>query len=53
LLHKAMQQFGQRQIFWPLPLFEGVKTISGLPCSNDTRSASIIAFSAKDAPVSL
>ena len=45
-----MRQRGQRAIFWPLPLAEGVSTISGSPARSVTRSASIIAFSAKDAP---
>jgi hypothetical protein len=47
-----MRQDGQRAIFWPLPLFDGVSTISGAPESSSTRSASIIALRAKDAPVS-
>ena len=43
---------GQRQIFWPLPLADGVITASGSPASSSTRSASIMALSAKAAPVS-
>jgi hypothetical protein len=35
-----------------LPLLEGVFTSSGLPLSSSTRSASIIALWAKEAPVS-
>jgi hypothetical protein len=35
-----------------LPLFDGVSTASGAPCSSTTRSDSIIAFSANEAPVS-
>jgi hypothetical protein len=44
---------GQREIFWPLPLFDGVLIISTSPSSNCTRSASISAFRAKAAPLSL
>ena len=47
-----MRQRGQRQIFWPLPLADGVITISGSPASNSTRSASIMALSANAVPVS-
>jgi len=47
-----MRHFGQRQIFCPLPLLEGVSTASGSPAVSSTRSASIIAFNAKDDPVS-
>ena len=43
---------GQRQIFWPLPLADGVSTSSGSPDVSSTRSASIIALSAKAEPVS-
>jgi hypothetical protein len=35
-----------------LPLADGVITASGSPSSNSTRSASIMALSANDAPVS-
>ncbi len=47
-----MRHFGQREIFWPLPLLDGVFTTSTSPCSSSTRSDSIIAFNANDAPVS-
>jgi hypothetical protein len=47
-----MRQMGQRMIFCPFPLFDGVFTVSGEPLSTTTRSASIIALSANDAPVS-
>ena len=47
-----MRQVGQRRNFWPFPLAEGVSTTSGAPASRVTRSASIIAFSANDAPLS-
>jgi len=47
-----MRHFGQRLIFWPLPLADGVSTTSTSPLSSCTRSASISAFSAKEAPVS-
>jgi len=47
-----MRHTGQRAIFCPLPLADGVGTSSGSPCSNSTRSVSIIALSANDAPVS-
>src|ERR1700676_3521057 len=45
-----MRHLGQREIFCPFPLFEGVFTTSGSPSSRMTRSASIIALSANDAP---
>ena len=45
-------QVGQRQIFWPLPLCEGVSTSSGWPWISSTRSVSITAFRANEAPVS-
>jgi hypothetical protein len=48
-----MRQVGQRMIFCPFPLFDGVFTVSGDPLSRTTRSASIMALSANDAPVSL
>jgi hypothetical protein len=47
-----MRHFGQRMIFWPLPLLDGVFTASGSPSSRTTRSASIIAFNANAVPVS-
>ena len=47
-----MRQVGQRTIFCPLPLFEGVFTACGVPLSTTTRSDSISALSANDAPVS-
>src|SRR5258706_8462962 len=47
-----MRHFGQRAIFWPLPLSEGVSTTSTSPPSSSTRSDSMSAFSAKEAPVS-
>src|SRR4051794_40114626 len=47
-----MRHAGQRAIFCPLPLFEGVSTTSGAPWRSRTRSDSIIALSANDAPVS-
>jgi len=46
------RQRGQRAIFCPLPLADGVSTISTSPCSSCTRSASINALSAKADPVS-
>jgi len=45
-------QDGQRTIFWPLPLAEGVSIATGSPASNSTRSVSISALSAKAVPVS-
>jgi hypothetical protein len=47
-----MRHLGQRAIFCPLPLADGVMTSSISPCSSCTRSASIIALSAKAVPVS-
>ncbi len=47
-----MRHVGQRAIFCPLPLLEGVLTISGSPWRRTTRSASIRALSANEAPVS-
>ena len=47
-----MRHLGQRLIFCPLPLADGVSTASTSPCSSCTRSASISAFSAKADPVS-
>src|SRR5450755_1345487 len=47
-----MRQVGQRAIFCPAPLCDGVTTISGSPARTTTRSASIRALSANDAPVS-
>jgi hypothetical protein len=43
---------GTSRIFWPLPLNDGVFTVSGLPARSSTRSASIIAFIANAVPVS-
>ena len=43
---------GQRMIFWPRPLLEGVVTISGMPVSIFNRSVSIIAFKTNAEPVS-
>jgi hypothetical protein len=43
---------GHRAIFWPLPLFDGVFTTSTSPSVTSTRSDSIMALSAKEAPVS-
>jgi hypothetical protein len=37
---------------WPAPLAEGVSTSSGSPLSSSTRSDSIIALSANEAPLS-
>jgi hypothetical protein len=47
-----MRHLGQRAIFCPLPLLDGVSTTSTSPAVSTTRSASIIAFSAKAVPVS-
>jgi hypothetical protein len=47
-----MRQRGQRAICWPAPLALGVSIISGAPASSVTRSLSIIALSANDAPLS-
>jgi hypothetical protein len=47
-----MRQLGQRAIFWPLPLLEGVQTISGAPDLSTTRSASIMALMTNAEPVS-
>jgi hypothetical protein len=47
-----MRHRGQRAILCPLPLFEGVSTTSTSPLVTTTRSDSIIAFKANDAPVS-
>jgi hypothetical protein len=52
LLHTAILHAGQRAIFCPFPLFEGVFTTSGSPASGSTRDASITAFKANEAPVS-
>jgi len=52
LLHTATRHLGQRQIFCPLPLFDGVSMHSGPPESSCTRSASIIALIANAEPVS-
>ena len=47
-----MRHLGQRQIFWPLPLSDGVITASGSPARSSTRSASIMALRTKAEPVS-
>src|SRR3546814_17496380 len=41
-----------RTIFCPLPLQDGVSTVSGWPPSSSTRAVSIIALSANALPVS-
>src|SRR3546814_18354152 len=48
----ATRQRGQRTIFCPLPLQDGVSTVSGWPPSSSTRAVSIIALSANALPVS-
>jgi hypothetical protein len=52
LLQSATWHFGQRAIFCPLPLFDGVSTSSTSPSVTRTRSASIIALIANAEPVS-
>jgi hypothetical protein len=47
-----MRHLGQRAIFCPLPLCEGVSTISGSSARCTTRCASSIAFTANEAPLS-
>jgi hypothetical protein len=52
MVHTATMQRGQRAMRWPSPLAEGVSTTIGLPASSSTRSASIMAFNTKEAPLS-
>ena len=53
MLHSATWQLGHRQMRWPLPLAEGVSTITGVISPMlSTRSASIMALVAKALPVS-
>jgi hypothetical protein len=52
VLQTATRQRGQRAIRWPAPLADGVSTSSGAPLSSSTRSDSISALSANDAPLS-
>jgi hypothetical protein len=47
-----MRHRGQRAIFCPMPLCDGVSTSSGFAASSVRRSDSISALSANDAPVS-